>query len=131
MLICMQKINFITQFFLKILQRVIWACLATYTWNDNSNLKKPFTFICRKKIKFILHNFLEVLQRYCKLIVLSNLGMYGYTNAKWYYQLVEKLCVYLQAKNQPHLPCFSGNIAKICKLILGTLGRPGCTHPKW
>ena len=100
MLICMQKINFITQFFLKILQRnsklvfwVIWASLATHTWNGNRNLKKPFTVICRQKIKFILHAFLEILQRYCKLIV---------TNPKWYYQLVENFLVYFQAKKQLH-----------------------------
>ena len=35
-------------------------------------------------------------------------------------------------KNQLHPPCFPGDIAKICKiLILGTLGKHGCTHPKW
>ena len=39
---------------------------------------------------------------------------------------------YLQAKNQLHPACFSGNIGKICELlILGTLDMPGCTNPKW
>ena len=65
----------------------------------------------------------EILQRYCKLIVLGTLAMPGYANPKWYFQLVENFCVYLQAKNQLHTPCFSGDIVKICKLlILGTLG---------
>ena len=37
----------------------------------------------------------------------------------------------MQAKNQLHRPCFSGDTAKICKLILLTLGKPGYVHPKW
>ena len=47
------------------------------------------------------------------------------------YHLVENFCVYLQAKTQLHPSCFNGDIAKICKLILGTLGMPGYTHQKW
>ena len=43
MLICMQKLNFITHFFLKILQRnfLVWllrAYLATHTRSDTNNL---------------------------------------------------------------------------------------------
>ena len=88
-------------------------------------MKKPLTFICKQKIKFILHVFLEILRRYCKLIALGTLAMSGYTSPKWYYQFVENFCVYLQAKNQLHPPCFSGDIAKIYKrLILGNLGIP-------
>ena len=46
-------------------------------------------------------------------------------------QLVENLCVYLQAKNQLYPLCFSGDISKMYKfLILGTLGMPGCRHRK-
>ena len=33
-------------------------------------------------------------------------------------------------KSLLHPPCFSGDIAKICKLIFGTLGMPSYTHPK-
>ena len=62
-------------------------------------MKKPLKFICSQKIKFIFHVFLAVLQRYCKL-VLGTLDMSGYTNPKWYYQLVENFHIYLQAKNQ-------------------------------
>ena len=69
-------------------------------------MKKPLTFICRQKIKFILHAILEILQRYCKLIVLGTLGMPGYANSKWHYQLVENFCVHLQAKNQLHSHAF-------------------------
>ena len=31
----------------------------------------------------------------------------GYAYNNWYHQFIEKFCVYLQAKNQLHLPCFS------------------------
>ena len=57
-------------------------------------MKKPLTFICRQKIKLILHIFLEILQRYCKLAVLGTLGVPGYVNPKWYYQLKENFRVY-------------------------------------
>ena len=105
--------------------------MATHTQNDSSNLKKPLTFICRQKTNFILHVFLDILQRCYKLVVLGTLGMPGHAHPNWYYQLVENFRVYLQAKNQLHSPHFSGDIAKICKLIFGTLGMPDYTNPKW
>ena len=80
-------------------------------------MKKPLTFFCRQKIKFILHVFLEIFRKYCELIVLGALVMPGYANPKWYYQLVENFRVYLQGKNQLHPTYFSGDIAKICKLL--------------
>ena len=33
--------------------------------------------------------------------------MPGYAHPKWYYQFIEHFRVYLQAKNQLHLPCYS------------------------
>ena len=88
MFICMQKINFITQFFVSIAKKIAnllfwvnWTCLTTLTQNDNSNLKEPVTFICTQKIKSILQVFLEILQGYCEL-VFSTLGMPGYANPK-------------------------------------------------
>ena len=129
------SLNYFPRYFKEIanlLLWVIWAFLVTHTKNDNSNLRKPVKFICRWNIKFILHVFLEILQRFCKLVVLGTLGMPGYASPKWYYQLVENFCVYLQAKIQVHPLYFSGDIAKICKLlILSTLGMPGCVHPNW
>ena len=57
--------------------------------------------------------------------------MPDYTHAKWSYQLVENFRVNLQTKNQLYPPCFSGDLAKIYKLItLGTLDMPGCTNPE-
>ena len=103
MLICMQTINFITHFFLKILQRnskfVILGNLSMPNHTLNT-LKK--TFINRQKINSILHVLLEILQRCCKLIALDSLGMSGFVHPKWYYSIVEIFCAYLQAKNQLH-----------------------------
>ena len=89
--------------------------------------------ISKEKINFIFHVLLEILQRYGKIVILGTLGMPGYPNPKWFYQLVDNFCVYLWAKYQLHPPCFSGDIAKICKLLisLGTLGIPSYKHPKW
>ena len=109
---------------------VIWACLATNTYNDCITLKKPSTYISRQNINFILLVFLEILQRYCKLVVFSTLDMSRYAHPEWYYHLVENFCVYLQAKNQLHPPYFYGNVAKICKLILGALSMTEY-HLKW
>ena len=80
----------------------------------------------------IHHIFLEILERYYKLI-LGTLGMPGFAHPKWYnQQLLENLCVDLQAKNKINHPYFSGDIAKICKLvILDTLCKPGYARPKW
>ena len=70
------------------------------------------------KINSILYVFLEILQRCYKVVALGALGMPGHALPKWYYQSVENFCVYLQVKNQFHSPCFSGDTAKIYKLIL-------------
>ena len=50
MFICMQKINFMNQFFPKVLQRnsklvilVIWGCLATHNKTDTINLSKTLS----------------------------------------------------------------------------------------
>ena len=75
---------------------------------------------CRQKINFILHVFLEIWERYCKIVILGTLGIPGYAHSKWYYQQ-ENFHIYLQVENQPYHQHFSGNITKICKLlILGT-----------
>ena len=55
---------------------VTWACLATHTYNDSINLKRPSMFISKQKISFILHVFLDILQRYCKPVVWACLAMH-------------------------------------------------------
>ena len=52
--------------------------------------------------------------------------MAGYAHPKLYYLLKENLW-----KINFTPPCFSGDTAKIWKLILGTLSMPGYTQQKW
>ena len=66
--ICRQKIKFISNAFLDILQRyanflfwVLLACLVGHTQNYSINLQKTLMFICTPKINFIIHFFLEIL----------------------------------------------------------------------
>ena len=120
MLICMQKINFINYFFLKILQRnsklVVlgnfgMSChtlkMVVSVWRNRwclSAIKKSSSFF----------TFLEILQRYCKFVVIGTLGIPGFTHPKWYYHLVEN-CL-SPGKKSTSFPCLSGDIAKICRL---------------
>ena len=97
-LICMQKINFITQFFLKILQinskLVILSnlCIPCYTHLKWVSIwRKPLMSICMQKINFILHVFLEILQRYWKLAILGTVGMPGYAHPKLILSTCRKL----------------------------------------
>ena len=56
-------------------------------------------FISSHKINFILHVFSEVLQRFCKHFILGTLGIPGYAQLNWSYQLVKNFEDYLNAKN--------------------------------
>ena len=137
-IICMQKINLISNFFLRyckdiaillfwelwtssftpslryckdIVNLLFWvlcACLATHTQSDTINLWKTFVFISRQKINVIIHAFLEILQ-ICKLI-LGTLGMPGYKPPNCWYRLVEDFDVYLHAKNKLHHSLLSWDI---------------------
>ena len=142
MLICVQKVNFITQFFLNILQRnsklvilgnlgmsghtpkmikAIWRNLWPLSVGKSSS--SSFTFSLRY-YKDIVNFFLG--------------GGEGYFGHAWLLKPKEilstcrKLLCSFAGKKSNSPPCFSGDTAKICKLfMLGTLGMPGCTHPKW
>ena len=116
MLVCMQAINFITHFFLKILQRnsklVILGNLSMpghtskmivsiwgNIWHLSAGKKSTSSFT------FSLSYFL--LQRYCKL-VLGTLDMPGYAHPKAMLSIYWKLlCLSAGAKNQLHPPYFS------------------------
>ena len=91
------------------------------------HLEETFDKYQHGKINSIFYVLLEILQRYYKVVVLGALGMPSHAHSKWYYQFIENICVYLQVKNQFHSPCFFRDTAKICKLILGTLGMSGYT----
>ena len=134
MLTCMQKVNFVIHFSLKILQKIanflfwiICACLVTHIKNDSITLKKRLTIISRKKStpSFTFSS------RYCKDIIKLLFWVLWacHAHSKWYYEFVE-IFFYLHIKNQFHNPCFSRDTANICKLILGTLGMSGYTQPK-
>ena len=119
-----KKINFLIHFFLKTLQRNSKLfILGNLGMSDHTHQKWQYHFeetfdtYQQEKINSILYVFLEVLQRYYKVVSLGALVMPGHAHPKWSYQFVENFCVYLQVKNQFHSPCFSGDTAKICKLI--------------
>ena len=54
--------------------------------------------------------------------------MSDYEQPKWQYQLVVDFRVDLLAKNQLHSHSVSGDVARMCNLILGSLGMPGYAH---
>ena len=74
--ICRQKLNFIPNPFMEILQKyanlfwVPWACMVTRTQNDSITLLKTQIFICMQKINFSIHFFLKILhfKESCNLI---------------------------------------------------------------
>ena len=103
---------------------VIWACLATHIKNDSITLKKRLTIISREKST---PSFTFSL-KYCKDII-KLLSWVLWACLVMHTQSdtinLKNFCVYLQVKNQFHSPCFSGDTAKICKHILGTLGMSG------
>ena len=111
-----QKINFITHFFLKILQRnsklVILGNLGVpghihLKWYYQ--FKETFDVYLQVENQLHLSEFpgvIFLLQRYCKL-VLDTLDMPGYTHPKCYCQFIENCHVYLQQTNQLYPPFFS------------------------
>ena len=46
-------------------------------------LAKNFDVYLNKKLKFIFNFFLEILQRFCKVVILSTLGMPIQTHQNW------------------------------------------------
>ena len=138
MLICMYKITSSLTSFLGYCKEttnlsfwVIWACLTTYTQNDSINLKKTLMFICRQKNQLNLSCFLWDNAKILQTCYFRYFGHARLWTSKWYYELVENFCVYLQAKHQLHSPCFSWDNAKICKLILDPLDITGYAQQKW
>ena len=115
----MQKINFISHFLLKMLQRNSkFGHTWSHTFKRKVSIGKTFDVYLQKKKSTSSFTFsLRYCKRYWNLVTLGTLKMPGYAQPKWYYQFVENLCVYLLAKNQLHFQCFSADIAKICKLL--------------
>ena len=140
MQICMQKINLITQLFPKILQRNSKIVILGNFYMPGHTTKMLIAIQrnlwCLSAGKRLSSSFRFSFWYYKNNINigLGTLGMPGYANPVWYYQLDPMWYyqwVYLQAKNQLYSPCFSTDIAKTCTLlVLCTLDIPGCTNPK-
>ena len=104
------KLNFITHFFIKVLQRNSKpVILDNLDMPGYTHLKwyyqfeKVFDVYLQIKNNFPV--FLEILWRYCKLVILATLGNPGCIHPKWQYHLVENFRIYLQAEERlnPHV----------------------------
>ena len=62
--------------------------------------EEPLMFVCRQKNQLHPLSFPGEITTILQLVILGTLGMPGYAHPKWYYELVEKPCVYQQGKNQ-------------------------------
>ena len=119
-LTCMRKINFINHCCLKVLKKYRkLVTLDKLGMSGHTHLKwqyqfeESFNVFLAAKSQFHSSHF----QRYSKIVILGTLGKRSYAHPQWYYHLVESFFIYLEAKKpQFHLPCFSGDIGKICRL---------------
>ena len=103
----------------------VCACLATHLkWQYH--FEETLRFISRQKMNFI---FFAVLQTYCKLVVLGSFGMPSQTNPKWYYQLVENLCLSAGKETTSSLMLFWG-YWKDMQTYFGYFGYPWLHTPK-
>ena len=139
MLICIQKINLITHFFFKTLQKNSkHVILGKLGMPGHTHLQWWYQF------EEIFDVYLEAknqLHSSCFLWDIANLlqicyfGYFGQVclhKPKMIASTGENFHVYLQAEEPVHPPCFSGDIAKISKIfILITLSMSGYTHPRW
>ena len=140
MLICMQKTNYITHFFFKILQsNSKLAILGNLGMPGHPHLKWQYqskeTFDTYLQAKNQLHPscFPWVIAKILQTCYFGYFGHVWLRKPKLILLPCRKLlCLSaMQPKSQLHPPHFSEDIAKICKiLILGTLGIPGYTTPK-
>ena len=126
MFFCMQKVNFISNSFLRyckdITKLVILGTLEILDHlhqNHSINLKQAFMLIYMQKINCITQFFLKILQRNSKRVILGNMGIRGHTHLKLQYFFEETFDVYQQVKNQLHPSCLPWHI--YCKDIVNLL----------
>ena len=134
------------------LQLLFWdtgKTLQTYYFGNFKNAwlspSKIIVSICRKLSYHIylltknqlhhsflfLHIFLELLQRCYKFVIVGIFRHVWLCTPKVMLSTCKNFCVYLQAKIQLHPLHISGDIAKICKLlILGTFKHARLHPPK-
>ena len=128
-----------THFFLKILQRnsklVILGNLGMLGHTHPQwwcQLEKTFTVYQQAKNQFHCLGFPWDIAKVLQNCYSGYFGHAWLCTNKAIYQLVENVSVNLQTKNQLHYPCSSGDISKICKLlILDTLKIPIYRNSKW
>ena len=109
MLICIQKINFITHFFLKILKRnnklVILGNLGMHGnihLNWQYQFEKTFNVYLQAKNQLRPSGFPWDVAKILQTSYFGYFGLPGYPHSKWYYQVLEDFHIYLQAKNELH-----------------------------
>ena len=75
-----------------------------------------------QKLTTSLTSFFEIMQKHCKLVILGNLFLLGYTHVKWYQQ--GKINIILHVLLEI--------LQRYYKLvILGSLGMPSHSHVRW
>ena len=100
MFTCRQKINFILHVFLEILQTCYFRYFG-HAWLRTTKLvltsRRKLSCLSAAKKSTSSPTFSL---RYCydKLVILGNSGMPGYTQPKWYYQLVENFMFICMSK---------------------------------
>ena len=139
----MQKINFITHFFFKILQRN--SKIVTL---GNLGMTGPTHLKWQYKYEETFHIYLQAENHVhpfrfpwdiAKILPTCHIAYFGHAwlpTSKMIPSTRRQLsCLSVDTKNQLHPSRLSGDIAKICKycklLILATLGMFGYAHPNW
>ena len=113
MLTSMQKINLITYFFLKILQRNCKLFIL-----DNLGILDHTQF------------FLKILQRYCNFVFWELWECLAMNTESDISSCSKLLCLSADKKSTLS-PTFSWRYCKIYKLISSTSDKPGYTHSEW
>ena len=134
MLICMQKINFMSNFFLEILQRnskVVIMSRLGMSGDTHPEISKNLWCLSASKKST---SFFPFSLRYCKdianllfLVLWASLVIHTQNSIT-----LHKTFVFICRQKNHFNSNFCVDNVKICKLlILGTLGMSGYAHPKW
>ena len=134
MFICMQKINFMSNFFRDIVKTVQISNLGNFGngWpssSKNHSIKFSCLSACKKKINFITHFSLKMFQINSKLLFWIIWACLVTQNDST--NLKKHLVFLCGQKTNFILHAFLQILQRYCKLVLGTLGMPGYSHPKW
>ena len=137
MFICMQKINFISNFFFEILQRHYklaflgtWECLTIPIKTVVSICSMISCLFASKKSTSSFIYFLQYCREMANLLFWSVCACLV-THLKWQHHFEETLRFIRRQKINFILHIFFVILQRYCKLVvLGTLGMPGFVHLK-